>query len=242
MRWSSEDLALRNRPLNQIPRIDWIRPGEGPRGRLCGSWRNYKCERGGEPLSAPAWCGRRDCPCPNCYRRWIDDTAQGILERFGVDELYVTIHVRETPDDVDTWKAQRRGVIDEAKAEGIAGGAIVQVVSSNVVRYFVLSREGQGRKVGLRQVRALLGRCSFPRGSQAHSVVWFGNLSYRGPKKAGFTFPLSNGPVVTGAKYPLRICCEEHGCDAVYVSTTMDPLGLPVETGPGRRHRRRRRP
>src|SRR5438132_705341 len=78
-----------------------------------------------ELKSALYWCGRRDCP--NCYRRWIDDTAQGILERFGVDELYVTIDVREAPDDVDTWKAQRHDVIDENKAAGIAGGAVVQV-------------------------------------------------------------------------------------------------------------------
>src|SRR6266480_356447 len=190
MRWSSEDLFLRNRPLDQIPCIDWIGPGEGPCGRLCGTWRNYRCEGGGELKSAIYWCGRRDCP--NCYRRWIDDTAQGILERFGVDQLSVTIISRETPDDVDTWKAQRHDGIDENKAAGIAGGAVVQVVSSNVVRYFVLTREGQGRKADLRQLRSLLGRCSFPRGSQAHGVVWFGNLSYRGPKRTGITFPLSN--------------------------------------------------
>src|SRR5437870_1106251 len=213
MRWSSEGLALRNRPLSQIPRIDWIRPGEGPRGRLCGSWRNYKCERGGELRSAPSWCGRRDCP--NCRSRWIDSTAEGILERFAVHELFATTIVRETPDDVETWKAQRRGVVDEAKALGISGGAIVQVVSSDVARYFVLSRAGQGREVGLRQLRALLGRCSFPRGSQAHSVVWFGNLSYRGPKKAGFTFPRWTGPAVTGERYPLRSGAEGHESDAV---------------------------
>ena len=240
MRWAPEGLALRNQPLRQISQLVWIHPGEGPRGRLCMTWRNYRCEVGGEPKSVCSKCGRRDCP--GCSEDWIDATVEGMLERFAVHELLATVIVRDTPDDVNTWKDQRRGVIEEAKAAGIAGGAIVQVDSGDTTQYFVLRPSREGRRMGPRRLRDLLRKSCFPKGSNGHALHWFGTFGYRGPKRAGITFPLSNGPIVTGAKYPLVIRCPEHDCNAIYTCTSRNPLGLPVETGPRRRHRRRRRP
>src|SRR5205809_898420 len=144
MRWAPEGLALRNQPLRQISQLVWIHPGEGPPGRLCMTWRNYRCEVGGEQKSVCSKFGRRDCP---------------------------------------------------------------------------------GR------LRDLLRKSCFPKGSNGHALHWFGVFGYRGPKRAGITFPLSNGPIVTGAKYPVVIRCPEHDCDAVYTCTSRNPLGLPVETG-----------
>ena len=251
IRWKPDELANVNRDLADLPSLEWIRPGGGARGRNCGYWRNYLCPGGGELLSARARCGRRDCP--TCAPDWILETSMKIRARFLdaflllVPDISATTMVRELPRTVAELKAQRNEVIAAAKATGIVGGALLPTVSqaNRKITYCILSRGGSEKLIGETDLADLLGDSIFPKGSRAHAVIWFGNMSYRkmgGRQKSSEsnTLPQSKKPEdasqaeqeAAGGEYLDRLWCAEHSCWASYVSTTRQALGKGVDIDP----------
>ena len=234
MRWSSEDLAWgkhANRRLEEIPELEWIQIGRGPRGRGCGtSWRNFTCSIGGEILSVPVRCDHRDCP--NDADQWVEDTLKHVVKRLRSTGTFRRIRfVRPAPRTAEEMRVQRADVIAEAKRAEISGGTILATVRQTrgiprITWHVVFSVVRKvGRPIDQRGLRALLTHAAIVRGSSSHGLVWWGDLSYR--KRPKITFPRTSLHA-TEEKY-FSVVCREHGCRAIYSSTTRRPMGSLID-------------